>query len=230
MLRILLASAAALAMATTPLAAQEGQANWDGLVKVESKKLDEVYLLPEADFRGYTKVMLDPTEVAFRKDWQRDQNRDRLDLMNRVSDEDARRILDDAAKAFQKLFTETYTKEGYQVVTTPGPDVLRVSTAVANLDVTAPDVMAPGRTRTFSRNAGQATLVIEARDSVSNELLGRALDERETSEMGPYIRNSVTNAAAFEQVFSRWARTSADGLAELKSLSPIDTSALQARR
>jgi len=230
MLRTLLAGVAALAIAASPLAAQEGQPNWDGLVKVAAKKLDEVYLLPQADFRDYTKVLIDPTEVSFRKNWQRDQNRDRLDLSNRVSDEDARRILDDAQKGFQKYFTEAYTKDGYEVVTAPGPDVLRISTAIINLDVTAPDTMSPGRTRTYSRDAGEATLVLEARDSLTGELLGRALDERETSDVGPYIRNSVTNAAEFERVFQRWAETSAEGLAELKSLSPIDPAALQSRR
>ncbi len=155
MLRNVLAGLTALTLvAATPLAAQEGQPNWDGLVKVESKKLDEVYLLPQADFREYTKVMIDQTEVAFRKNWQRDQNRDRLDLSNRVSDEDARRILDDAQKGFQKYFEEAYVKDGYQVVTAPGPDVLRISTAIVNLDVTAPDTMSPKRGRTFSRDAG----------------------------------------------------------------------------
>ena len=230
MQRKLFAGLAALAVVATPLAAQEGEANWDGLVEVKAKKLDEVYLRPQADFRSYSKVMLDPTEVSFRKNWQRDQNRDRLDLSSRVSDADARRILDDAQTEFQRLFAETYISDGYEVVTAPGPDVLRISTAIINLDVTAPDTMSPGRTRTYSEDAGEATLVIEVRDSLTGELLGRAVDERETSDMGPYIRNSVTNAAAFEQVFRRWARTSADGLAELKELSPIDPSALQARR
>ncbi|HEY6814832.1 MAG TPA: DUF3313 family protein [Croceibacterium sp.] len=230
MLRNVLAGLAALTIAVTPLAAQEGQPNWDGLVKVQAKKLDEVYLLPQADFREYTKVLLDPTEVAFRKNWQRDQNRERLDLADRVSDADARKILDDAQKGFQKYFTEAYTKDGYEIVTAPGPDVLRISTAIVNLDVTAPDTMSPNRGRTFSRDAGEATLVIEARDSLTGELLGRALDRRETSDMGPYVRNSVTNAAAFEQVFRRWAQTSAEGLAELKELSPVDPAALQAQR
>jgi hypothetical protein len=221
---------AAITVAATPLAAQEGEASWDGLVKVEARKLDEVYLRPQADFREYTKVLIDPTEVSFRKNWQRDQNRASVGLLGRVSDEDARRILDGAREEFQKLFAEAYTKDGYAVVTTAGPDVLRISTAIINLDVTAPDTMSPGRSRTYSRDAGEATLVLEARDSLTGELLGRAVDERETSDMGPYIRNSVTNAAAFEQVFGRWARTSAEGLAELKELSPIDPAALQARR
>lgn len=229
--RATLACGAALAvLAAAPVAGQPeevGKAtetNWDGLVRVKAKNLDYVYLQPGADFRGYTKVMIDPTEVSFKKDWQRDQNRDRLDLTQRVSDSDVRRILDDAEKGFQKLFVEAYQKDGYEVVTAPGPDVLRLSTAVVNLDVTAPDTMSPGRSRTFSRDAGEATLVLEAKDSLTGAVLGRAVDQRDTSDSGPYIRNSVTNAAEFERVFSRWAETSAKGLAELKELSPVDPS------
>ena len=45
--------------------------SWDGLVQVKSKQLKLVYLQPGADFRSYTKVIVEPTEVAFAKDWQR---------------------------------------------------------------------------------------------------------------------------------------------------------------
>ena len=37
--------------------------NWDGLVEVKPKRMDAAYLLPGADFRSYTKVMIDPSEV-----------------------------------------------------------------------------------------------------------------------------------------------------------------------
>jgi hypothetical protein len=49
--------------------------------------------------------------------------------------------------------------------------------------------MEPGRSHTYSREAGEATLVLEVKDSLSGELLGRAVDERETSDMG---RSSAT--------------------------------------
>ena len=47
----------------------------DDLYKVDSKKFDEVFLLPGVDFRPYTKVMIDDPEVAFERNWQRDYNR-----------------------------------------------------------------------------------------------------------------------------------------------------------
>lgn len=217
-------------LAGVPVVGQDREPSWEGVVEVKSKKLERVYLRPQADFRAYTKVMIDPTQVAFRKNWQRDQNSDRMTLDTRISDTDARKILDEAQKGFQDLFAKAYEKAGYQVVTQAGPDVLRLSTAVINLDVTAPDIMTAGITRTYSSSAGEATLVLEARDSLTGELLGRAADRRESSDMGPYLRNRGTNAVEFERIFSDWAKASADGLSELKGLSPIDSAALAKKR
>ena len=143
--RTLAVSLAVLAMAAAPLAAQEVQPAWDGLVKVEAKKLDEVYLRPEADFRDYTKVLIDPTEVAFRKNWLRDQNRERLDLANRVSDSDARRILDEAQRGFQRLFAEAYMKAGYEVAVkiTYRDKATSLDAEVARLKAANADVFLP---------------------------------------------------------------------------------------
>lgn len=228
--RIVTAIAAALLATSVPLAAAKAPDTWDGLLKVPSTRLQLVYLLPDADFRGYTKVMLDPVEASFRRNWQRDQNRSTaMSLSSRVSDQDARRIITAAQEGFDTILAKAFQDAGYQVVTEPGPDVLRISTAIINLDVTAPDVMSSGRSRTFSRTAGSATLVLEAKDSVTGETLGRAVDARETDDMGPAIRNRVTNTADFQRVFTRWANTSAAGLGELKSLSPINADGIQQR-
>ena len=50
-------------------AVAQDSSNWDGLVQVKPKRLDAVFLLPGADFRVYNKIMMDPVEVAFEKDW-----------------------------------------------------------------------------------------------------------------------------------------------------------------
>ncbi|WHO38588.1 DUF3313 family protein [Sphingobium sp. AP49] len=224
MKKILVTTLAACGLAlAVPVMGAAPPENWDGLVKVKAKKLQLVYLRPGADFRVYTKVMLDPTEVSFRKNWQRDHS----DISNRVDDSDVRRILDEAQKGFQKLFVEAYTKAGYQVVTTPGPDVLRLTTGIVNLDVNAPDAMTAGRVYTFSQDAGEATLVLQAYDSVSGSLLGRGIDRQTLDDLHTYIRNSVTNSSDFEQAFARWAKASAEGLTELKNISPVDTTGMQ---
>lgn len=216
-----------LLLAATPTFAAKPPDTWDGLLHVPSKKLGSVYLQPNADFRAYTKVMLDPAEIAFRKNWQRDH--DTLSPGGGITNEQAQRILDEAKAGFQKLFVEAYQKAGYQVVEQAGPGVLRLATAVVDLDVTAPDTMSAGRTWTFSKDAGSATLVLEARDSQTGAILGRAVDKRALDNVQPYVRNSVTNGSEFERLFESWAKKSAAGLDELKALSPIDVDGMRAK-
>ena len=195
--------------------------NWDGLTEVKSKSLDLAYLLPGADFRPYSKVMLDKTVVAFRKDWMKNMS-DTRDLSRRIDDEDAAQIMAAAQAGFEDVFEKEFQKAGYAVVTEPGPDVLRVSTGVANLYINAPDVMAPGRSRSYTANAGQATLVLEVRDSRTNTLLGRVVDQRQTRDMvGQASR--VTNTADFKSLFRQWAGICTKGLGSLKAISPIPT-------
>ena len=202
--------------------AEEAPASWDGLVEVKPKKMDMVYLLPGADFRPYTKVMVDPTEVAFRKDWLKEMNRAGTSLSQRVTEEDAAKILEAARSNFDDIFQEAFTGAGYAVVATPGPDVLRVSTGVLNLYLNAPDTMSAGRSRSFTANAGEATLVIEVRDSTTGALLGRVVDQRETRDSGGMqMANSVTNLSDFRVLFKQWAATAAKGLDELKAHSPV---------
>jgi hypothetical protein len=216
-----LAALALVASFGTALAADAPE-SWDGLVQVKPKRMSAAFLLPGADFRTYTKVMIDPTQVAFQKDWQKRINDSRRSLSDRVSDEQAQKILAAARTNFDDVFVDEFTKAGYTIVKEPGPDVLRVSTAVVNLYINAPDTMSAGRSYSFTTEAGEATLILEVRDSLSGALMGRAVDRRETrSSAGVQRSSSVTNQADFRALFRRWAGIAAKGLEELKGLSPV---------
>lgn len=192
---------------------------WDGLVKADSKRLDLVYLQPGADFRNYTKVIIEPTEVAFQKNWQRDYNRTQTGLSGRVSDSDIREAIVKGSEAANEIFADAWTKAGYSVVTTPGPDVMRLKVGIVNIRVYAPDVMGPGRARSFSEGTGEATLFVEARDSMTGAILGRAVDGTVVGDSIWTWRTSAGNRADFRDQVRQWAKISAQGLAELKALS-----------
>jgi len=202
-------------------------ATWDGLVQVKSKKLNLAYLLPDADFRAYSKVMFDKPEVAFAKNWQRDFNRSAMTLSGRISDKDVRDAVTQAEASLSKIFPQRFTEDGYQVVNEAGPDVLRLGVAIVNLEVNAPERDIPGRSSTFAVDAGEATFAIEARDSLTGQLLGRAVDRREAGEGPTYRRNYTSNLADFEALFDTWARISARGLTELKAASPVNTDGIR---
>ena len=207
-------------MALASPAAAQAPKNWDGLVQVKAKKLNFVYLQPGADFRTYTKVIVEPTEVAFAKDWKRNYNFS-TSLSSRISDADVQKAVTEGVRAASDIFEKAWTKGGYQVVTTPGPDVLRVKTGVVNISVTAPDMQTAGRSYTFSSDAGYATLFVEARDSLTGALLGRAVDQKEIGDSMMSYRSSVSNRGDFRDQVERWADISVRGMAELKALSPI---------
>ena len=218
----LAAAVAGALLLSGPAGAARPPDTWDGLVKVASKRLDLAYLQQGADFRGYTKVMLEPTEVAFHKNWQREHNLDSgRNLGARVSDRDVHDAILKGVSASNEIFAEAWTKGGYQVVSEPGPDVLRIKTGVVNIWVNAPDMPTAGRNYSFAPEAGQATFFVEARDSMTGALLGRAVDQRYAGDGGPNWRTSVSNRGDFRDLVSNWARDGVRGLNELKALSPI---------
>jgi Protein of unknown function (DUF3313) len=219
----LLATALTVCLLTcgTVADAKEAPDSWDGLVQIKPKRMDLVYVLPGADFRPYTKVMLDQTEVAFRKDWQKNMN-DTRSVSRKIDDAEAAKIMAAASSNFTDVWTKALNKAGYQVVATPGPDVLRLSTAITDLYINAPDTMEAGRVQTYAAEAGEATLILEVRDSRTNALLGRVVDRRETrSQVALQPANRVTNQADFRSLFSQWASIAGKGLDELKALSPV---------
>ena len=217
-----LAAGLLLASPMSLVANEPSPSNWDGLVQVKSKKLDAVFLLPGEDFRAYTKVMIDPAEVAFAKNWMRDINSQQHGLSRRVTQEDADEIMAAARTNFADVFAEEFLKGGYKVVQSPGPDVLRLSPGIINLYVTAPDTMSAGRTRTFTVESGSATLFIEVRDSTTGALMARVADSRATRASARLsYSNSVTNLADFRDLFRQWAKISVTGMDHLKELSPV---------
>ena len=194
---------------------------YQDLVQVKAKKLDAVYLLPGADFSGYSKLMIDPAQVSFRKDWVKETNRSR-GLSGKIDQDDAQQIAQAARSGFEGIFTAAFKAKGYEVVTNAGRDVLRLSPAIANLYINAPQSGGPGVSRTYTVEAGGATLVLEVRDSTTGAILGVAIDRSETRGTGyATLTTSVSNRADFEQLFKRWADICVKGFEQLKTAPAV---------
>ena len=175
----------------------------DGLARVDIRGVYAAYRRPGADLNQYRKVMLDPVQVAFDPDWDPKRTGSTL----RLSAEDRERIRRELAELFMQVFSEELTKDGGPpLVTSAGPDVLRLSTGLADVYVNAPDTMEPGRSRTYTMSAGSATLVAEIRDSESGAILGRLFDRREADSAFVQWSNSVHNSAEARRTFASWAQ------------------------
>lgn len=190
----------------------------DGLHRVPDSKLAVVYAEPGADLSQYQRVQLVDAYVAFKKNWERDQRSRSADPL-RVTSRDVEKIKNNLAQEFRAVFTKVLEDGGYEVVNETGEDVLLIRPAIINLDATAPDTMSAGRSQTLTQSAGEMTLYIELYDSVTGDLIAKALDRKvdNPSRAGFYTwTNSVTNKQAAERILKGWATILLDALNEAK--------------
>ena len=182
-------------------AADLPQTTHDGLQLVKGK-VEVLYVKPGATLAPYKRVAITDCYVAFRKNWERDQNTGAF----RVTQKDMEKIKAGLAADFRKVFTEELQKGGYAVVDEGGDDVLILRPAIIDLDVAAPDTMEPGRSRSFATSAGSMTLYLEVYDGASGEILARAVDPKEARDTGRMMwQNSVTNRAEADRMLRKWA-------------------------
>lgn len=184
---------------------------YDGLVAVQARNLDQLYVRPSADMARYQKVMIDQVTVEFSKEWDKNVNDTRY--VTRVRPDDARRIADETTGNVGGILADALRTRGYEIVTAPGPGVLRLSPHVTELYVNAPDIYPPGKTRSLTREAGEATVTLEARDASSGTLLAVVVDRGTAQQMLRLSRaTNVTNSFWFDDMFRRFAASGVDAI------------------
>src|SRR4029077_14018369 len=178
----------------------------DGLELKKQTDRRLVYVKPGADFSQYKRVAILDCHVEFSKDWLRSYNNSQSDPSRQVGDKDIQRAKTDLAAQFKKVFTdELQGAGGYQVSDTAAPDVLVLRPGLINIQVSAPDLMAPGRSVTYAQSAGQMTLYLELWDSATNTILARVVDTRADPQAYGQRSSSVSNRAAAARIMKSWA-------------------------
>jgi len=147
----------------------------EGLQLIKDSNLALVYAEPGIDLRQYSKINLDDAYIAFRKNWRRDQNRYHP---QKVNAKDMARMKSELSSLFREVFSRTLLEGGYELVTERAEDVLLIKPAIINLDVFAPDTMDANRGNSYSETTGEMTLYLELYDSVTDDLIAKALDRK----------------------------------------------------
>ena len=182
---------------------------------VRDSELATVYADPGVDLSVYNRVWLEEATVAFKKNWQRDQNRN---YSFKVRDRDMERIQGDVANLFHEVFKKELADGGYELADEAGEDVLRIRPAIVDLDVNAPDVQGASRTQTYAETAGEMTLNVELFDSVTGDKIARATDRKRDYRHGwMQYRSKVSNRADAERVMKAWAEALRNALDEARA-------------
>lgn len=210
LLAVMLLATLLLSCASTPPEApilSDSDVILGNLHRVKNAQVGLAYLEPEADFSRYTRILLDPLDLSRTEIVQPDRSTSAV----------ARRpteLTDRNIEAIQRAFAEVFTREleetgDYQIVTEPGPDVLRITATVIQIAPNAPAddnrSRATGRVRVYTEGAGAMTITFGFIDSETNAILAVVKDSRRGSPMWG-INNSVTNLSDVRLMFARWAR------------------------
>ncbi len=191
----------------------EAELSFDGLHKVDNSQADVAWARPDFDISGYTKIWPLGAGIEYRQV----KNRGRTSM-------DRSRggpyFIDDKSRAqFEelvgKVFREELEKiEKYELVDEPGPDVLMVRGGLLDVTSYVPPDPVGGRSVVFLSSVGEATLVLELRDSETGTILARSIDRRAAETIGgTFTRsNSVTNSAEARRLIRFWATRLREGL------------------
>ena len=211
-----------LSLAVVPFAvlaeSEPPDVSLDGLELVEKDRRGEIYADPGVDWSVYDEIQLDRATVSFRKNWQRDQNRDRL---SNVKASDMERIKNNLADMFDEVFTEELTGKGdYKLASESADNVMRIKPQIVDLDVYAPDTKSAGMTRSYTQQAGRMTLKLEIYDAVTGDLIATASDRRESPSKSYYQwTTSASNQADARRMLRTWAKDLRKRLDEARSSS-----------
>lgn len=175
---------------------------YDGLAQVKNTKVGAAWMRPGFSLAGYTKIMLQGAGIDYRP----------VKKVNRASTSSATEFpLTDAQKERLRTIvsdafrTELAQTQKFQLVDQPGPDVLMIWGGLVDVVSYVPPESI-GRGSIYLRSVGEATLVIEIRDSQSNAVLVRIADRRAAQTTGVALAsNSVTNWSEVQQLARTWA-------------------------
>ena len=193
------------------------EVSYDGLVRVDNARFAGAWIDPEVDLTRFKKIMPGGAEFEFRS-------------VDKVSDSAARRsnkreffISESDQQKLEQVMNEIFDEELskseiYAFTDEPGPDVMIVRGAMLDIvSYVPPDIR--GRGEIYLDQVGAATLVIEVVDSLTGEVVARAVERRAAEPAGRMgmQSTSVTNWQEVRRLARRWARTLREGLESLVS-------------
>ena len=196
----------------------EAEMTHDGLTRMDNTVLDAVWARTDIDVTGYRKVMLEGLGVEFRpvtgpysgRGGTASAGTMRSNQTTFPMDADTQKLfIEEIRGAF---IEEISRSEVFELVEEPAPDVLKLRIGLFDVVSRVPPETI-GRSRIFLDRVGEASLVLELRESESNAILVRAVDRRAAERPGQAIESTrVTNTAEVRRLGRRWATILRDGL------------------
>lgn len=204
---------AACASEPTLQTGPDAETTFDGLVKIENSAYREAWADPDIDFSRYNKMMPGGAFFEFRavkKSNSTTAGRSSSKNEFWISDENKEKFKNEVSAVFDE---ELAKSTRFAVTDTPGEDVLILRGGLHDIVSRVPPQYI-GRSDIYISSVGEATLILEAVDSMSGEVIFRAVERRAMQRPGGQgmIANTVTTWAEVRRTARGWATTLREGL------------------
>lgn len=194
----------------------DAEITFDGLHRVDHSKMDTAWAKPEIDLSQYDAIMFENAGIQYRptKNYRRN---DRSANAFPLSERQRSRL----EKAVRSGFTSEFEKfEHYDVTTKAGSGTLKAVIGLTDVVSKVPPETA-SRSSYYLSDLGQAVLVMELRDSVTNEVLARVVDGKRVEPMMAQESNPVTNTSEVKRSVRQWGAIIRKRLDELHELGCV---------
>lgn len=189
-----------------------------GLQRTQVPVLALAYVRPGLSLAGYDRVLLEPVDVSFRRDWRPYRTGSALPL----GKEEREALRSEVARSVQEAFAGSLPRRGLALANdAAGPGTLRLKLRVVDLYLNNPWTPTPGRSRVLAASSGEMTLVAELSDARTGEVLMRAGDWGDMRNTGRLLPgNDIRTRSDVDGVAQAWATGFADTVRSLRSTAP----------
>jgi len=193
----------------------------DGLTRIDRTIMDAVWARTDVDLSGITKVRFVDLGVEYRNVNGPYSGRAGTGSI-RTRGNATEFQLDQATRdLFEEEISAAFREEilrstVFEVVDEAGPDVIDIHIGLLDVVSRVPPESV-GRSRVFISSVGDATLVLEVRDSISNTALVRAVDRRAAESISGFESTPPRNRAEVRRLGRRWGQIIRDGIEAMLS-------------
>ncbi len=191
----------------------EAEVTFDGLHEIKNSRADVAWARPDSDISQYSKIKLAGAGISYRP------GGDTRRLYSPTNVKDHFALTEDQKERLEALVADEFRKElakseHFELVDEVGPDVLLITGALIDVVSFVPP-QAAGRVDVYLSRVGEATLVLEIADSMTETVLARAIDRR-AAEQGVVMTKSSRplNTSEVRRMISRWASRLRESLDE----------------
>jgi len=181
----------------------DAEVSFDGLVRLDRSNFGSAWVKPDIDLAHYNAIIVADPEFEFRTPQARENHGSRTaELPLTQADKDG--LIDTVHQTF---VAELARSQHFTIATEPGPDAIIVRIRLLDVVALVPRESVDVPEEPWSSSVGEGTLVLEVHDSVSGEILYRAVQRRAArATVGGAAGSRMNSWAEIEPTVRGWAK------------------------